>query len=793
MKVGLRESALLAILAAALSGCGGGGGGSGSTPTSSGWTSSSVPQVSFQAVTVHSPPVVSFSVKDASGNAIKGLKTYQTGYDGHCGSSKNNYTSNLSVAIAKYVNGSWQNLISLERSSNNPYNAIEGTTDPIHGTTAAGVGTLSQDASTGVYTYTFGTDVTNPAYSTDTANTAGTIMTNGQVAVLDGQTVHRIALQLCYVDPGSGATVKVNPYIDFTLDANGTGVPFKNAQNTLKPAVQVVDRASCNECHVNFAWHGGNRVDPQFCVMCHNPGSTDYATGNPIDFRLMIHKFHMGKLLTHAYTVQSDSANAIIYPQDQRNCVKCHTGTTSSDPNVAVVTAQGDNWQSKAGKNACWACHDDYKDAGSNWQTAHSQFATLGIFLPSVTDPDDTPDYTCQGCHNPTGAGTIPSIAKSHQIPEWVLSENYRFNIWNISKNGDNSLTVEYSVSNPKTGTDYDLTSDTTKFGDLSILFGWNTTDYSNDGGPGRGQPFSIEAATDASVQRVGTSNHFTLNSGVMPAAATGTVAVAFQGRINDSSGLRVPVPNLVKYYAMNGGTILPRRQVVSADKCNACHGRFLGFTSLTSFKPGLGAHGAKRNDTQVCVICHNGNNLQDGTVVSGGVVTQYAESADFKQMIHKMHEAVGNDYPAWPYQQVTTTQGATINAGLRYCNVCHVDKSYVVGSSVLGTSLALDVDTSVDSTNATITDTNSLDNPVITPKASACYSCHSSDEAMTHMIQEGGAAFSTVVTQPDGTVTGSVTQGAVMNGTAGLETCDACHDTGAFEPVDVVHLGTAN
>ncbi len=277
-------------------------------------------------------------------------------------------------------------------------------------------------------------------------------------------------------------------------------------------------------------------------------------------------------------------------------------------------------------------------------------------------------------------------------------------------------------------------------------------------------------------MQRVGTSNHFRLNSGVLPGAASGTVAVAFQRRINDS-GLRIPVPNVVKYIAMSGN-VLERRQVVSAEKCNVCHGRFLGYSSLSSFKPGLGAHGANRNDPQVCVICHNGNNLQNGTVVSGGVVTHYADSADFKQMIHKMHEAQDDNYPVWPYEQVTTGLGSQITAGLRYCNLCHVDSSFVNSKSVLGTSLALDVDTSVDSTDATVIDTDALDNAVISPKASACYSCHSSDQAKSHMILTGGAAF------------GSVTQGALATGTAVLEKCDGCHLQGAMAPVDVLNLG---
>ena len=140
--------------------------------------------------------------------------------------------------------------------------------------------------------------------------------------------------------------------------------------------------------------------------MCHNPGSTDFATGNPIDFKLMVHKFHMGKRLKHDYTVQSDQRQcdplsagpAQLRQVPQRYCQR--------DPNVATRTPQGDNWKSKASKNACWACHDDYKDAGSAWQTAHAPFASLSLFFPSVSNPDNTPDSVCQSCHNDQGQGT---------------------------------------------------------------------------------------------------------------------------------------------------------------------------------------------------------------------------------------------------------------------------------------------------------------------------------------------------------------------------------------------------
>jgi OmcA/MtrC family decaheme c-type cytochrome len=394
-------------------------------------------------------------------------------------------------------------------------------------------------------------------------------------------------------------------------------------------------------------------------------------------------------------------------------------------------------------------------------------------------------------------------------------------------------VTVEYSVSNPKTGADYDImdpqyrytivnaagttTTRTFRFGNINMLFGWNTLDYANDGAIGRawnssctvaptasptcdsttglpkastagpitrGQPVSINIVFDPSVQRVGTSNRFKLTSTALPSSAVGTLGVAFQGRINEkkdaNTSWSVPVKNVVKYLALTGNQI-ERRQVVSAEKCNACHGRNLAFTNITSFNPGLGGHGGSRTDPEVCVICHNGNNPLPGTFVVAGKVTQYAESADFKRMIHMMHAEQEENYPVWPKTLLTTGNMAGKYAGLKNCDVCHVNGSYKQNQSVLATSVTFAVDLSKDATSgngATVTDTNAADNTVITPKASACSSCHDSAAARTHMSVTGGAAF------------GTVTQGEFLTGTKVLETCDGCHLPGAMLPVDMVHVG---
>ncbi len=779
-------AALVAMVMATLAGCGGGGGGD-ATPITEAATGGTI-----TGILVDGKPVVTFVVKDAAGKPVTGLKLFDAASSTACG------TSNVSLAIAKFDGANWQSLISWQRYATDApglLSVIEGTTDPIPSATITNPATALTDPATrvvgileeanGVYTYHFAIDVTTPLLIADAIDglnvTPGKVANNGKLAVKDGKTLHRVALQLCFVDPVSKTTVKVNPFLDFTLGADDKGIPFKDSEGVPIAAWKVVDRESCNECHVDFAQHTGNRVDPQYCVMCHNPGSSDFETGNPIDFKLMVHKFHMGKRLTQDYAVRSSIARmdlgggviaGVLYPQDQRNCIKCHDGS----PTAVHRTTQGDNWKTLSSKNACWACHDDYKMPGSDWRIAHAPYAVR--FSPSVSDPDDTPDSVCQTCHNNAGTGVAPTNAKAHEITEWVLSQNYQLNLWGISRNADNSLTVEYSVSNPNTAVDYDLQGTlASRFGSLSLLFGWNTTDYANDGGPGRGQPVSVSATTDASVQRVGTSNRFTLTSPALPTDANGSVAVAFQGRV-DEAGLTVPVPNAVRYFAMSGN-VVERRQVVSDEKCNACHGRFIGYASLTTFLPGLGAHDATSNDPQVCVICHNGNNPLAGTIVSGGVVTQYAESADFKRMIHRAHAGQGGNYPVWPKTKLTTAMNTEIYAGLQNCNICHVNDSYQVNGSLLGTSVTFDVDTSTDSTNATVTDTDASDNLVISPKASTCSSCHDSAEAKSHMLDNGG-------------VFGTVTQGDLAAGKV-FEECDACHLPGAMAPVDSVHLSPPN
>ena len=292
-------------------------------------------------VTIASPPVVNFTVIDSAGKFVPGLKlVVEAGKaDAACSTSATATTGHVTFAMAKLTQptdnspSTWQSLISRQRYAADDltaryatsdtaklypptyrYAVVEGTTDPKPTATVTNpdtavadpstriVGILEENTTGGYYTYRFATDVVTPLLLadavTDKNGALGKIANNGNVVVKDGTTIYRVGAQLCYTDPSSKAAVVVNPILDFTVGADGVAVPVKAADGkTITDAKKVVDKASCNECHSTLKVHG-TRVDPNYCVICHNPGSTDYNTNNSIDLKYMIHKFHAGKDLT---------------------------------------------------------------------------------------------------------------------------------------------------------------------------------------------------------------------------------------------------------------------------------------------------------------------------------------------------------------------------------------------------------------------------------------------------------------------------------------------------------------
>ena len=313
MNISLIRWGTATLVALAMAGCGGGGGDSSVAPPpgtsvaaalaaaaavpandtaiNSSASFTVVQDAGVPAVTVNSPPKINFAVF-SDGKVKSDLAI-----------------ANVSFALAKLIPGTggnpdqWVNYVyRTESTAKAPNNvgsgpagapvlatAVQATTDgkmTAAELTAAGLSAQLVYNPDGYYTYIFRADIKNPAWKAPDGST----FTNG--VAFEPSRTHRIVIQLSYKN-AAGETILVNPYFDFTLDAAGKSVSVTDPAKTRKMA----DVSSCNGCHEKLALHGGGRVDTQYCVMCHNPGTTDANSGNNLNMATMVHKIHAGRLL----------------------------------------------------------------------------------------------------------------------------------------------------------------------------------------------------------------------------------------------------------------------------------------------------------------------------------------------------------------------------------------------------------------------------------------------------------------------------------------------------------------
>jgi OmcA/MtrC family decaheme c-type cytochrome len=536
--------------------------------------------------------------------------------------------------------------------------AMQATTDPKQTDPALAAAQLVYNPD-GYYTYTFKTNIKDPA------------QTNG-VPFEAGRT-HRVAIQLAYTD-AAGVVVRVNPNFDFTFDAAGNSVPVANAAQTRK----MVDVATCNTCHEKLALHGGGRVDTQYCVMCHNPSTADANSGNVVTFMTMVHKIHAGKRLKAAldagkggedYTIWGFNNTKVSFadvgfPQDLRNCTTCHSGANPATP-------QGDNWKSRPSREACLTCHA--AGPGSDWYTVH-------FVLNSNRDPNATatqlPDSACAGCHTPS---SNISPERVHFNQAQTNAALYKMNIESaVYDPAARVVNVKYFLANPMngnaaynlvtpdcTGTGATVTcANTAKFGNLRLYFAYENmvgqplgvTELSslNNGGS-TANVFAYKGTNDG-------SNHYTAQIPV-PADVPGISVAQGSGRVMTIG--QVKEPQLVAQAATDPrpvvspqvllnvgvqhtsmdialtGTLVPRRQVVATEKCNVCHG-MLGTASGSNTLPNA-FHGGARNTVEACVVCHDPNKVI-ATVMTNGLALN--ESYQFKRLIHGIHAGSKRTYP---------------------------------------------------------------------------------------------------------------------------------------------------
>ena len=178
-----------------------------------------------------------------------------------------------------------------------------------------------------------------------------------------------------------------------------------NASYTFQPSTgattgifmrEIVETATCDNCHTFLNAHGGARVEVQYCVMCHTPANTDPYSGNTLDMKQMVHKIHTGNTLPSiqtatvpnttptlgqgywivGYMESLSNFNTVLYPQDTRNCTTCHA------QNIPAAT-QATNYYMVPTAEACGACHDNVNFAtGANHSTAHRRQRLAVHHLP---------------------------------------------------------------------------------------------------------------------------------------------------------------------------------------------------------------------------------------------------------------------------------------------------------------------------------------------------------------------------------------------------------------------------
>ena len=170
-------------------------------------------------------------------------------------------------------------------------------------------------------------------------------------------------------------------------------VSYFAESGTVTPRRTIIETPRCNACHQQLMAHGNGRINPEYCVLCHNPSGVDnrpLANGGPqsVEFQYLIHRIHMGSSLPSVQAggrwavwgsaTSSSDFSTVQFPQSAGNCTACHASGTNEAPRARV----------------CTSCHDDPSTI------AHAQLNTTSGGIEA-----------CNTCHGP---GRVYSVDAMH-------------------------------------------------------------------------------------------------------------------------------------------------------------------------------------------------------------------------------------------------------------------------------------------------------------------------------------------------------------------------------------------
>ena len=574
----------------------------------------------------------------------------------------------------------------------------------------------------------------------------------------DSNLTHRVAGQI-----GSGGA-PIDPQ-NMVLDFVPTGKSVSNTRN-----IAVMD--SCNECHDDLVFHG-RRFKVEYCVQCHNP---DLATGEG-NMSFMTHRIHAAG--SFAVLDNAISYNELTYPQDLKNCRKCHSAGASMG---VTTTSEGDNWQNVPNKAACDGCHGEFEgDTFDNYHTGGPQSDNNG----------------CSACHSASAIEGyhVTDNPSSHNPLLQANQREISYELVDADVVAGQAIITFRILSD---GTPLDVTNLPSEFEDAAgiafrypgLLLAWAQpqdgilapADFNNLGRRGA-QPLSISLGALAPIDATSTIGSLSWDPAGKSNTATINVASSFptvgtmrtvglqgylQQDLDDDGADDVSLHTPSKMVTVTGDDA--RRQIVDNNKCASCHEWFDGHGGNRVFTFGS-------TEQLICTMCHTTNTSSSGRTITTidqrltdsfddweaehGPITHfdrndpltYPEDAqNLKDMIHGIHSegfrtrdfehVRGGRNGYWNWSHVTFPRGAETSN----CQLCHLDDTYelpldpnALPTTVRTTSVDDGDDPDSASVEGAFQGVPNQTDWVNTPMASACGFCHTWDQAVAHMRTMGG------------------------------------------------------
>ena len=504
----------------------------------------------------------------------------------------------------------------------------------------------------------------------------------------------------------------------------------------------IVTTTACNECHGRLgstlggaSFHNGERYETKGCVTCH---TSSLGEEGAAEFTPMIHEIHTAQLIEGL-----EDFSGVTFPQDPRNCAKCHAGP------------DGSNWQTRPSMTACGSCHPDVNFATGEGHVGGVQFNNAN----------------CSFCHSPTDIEvahrTENATEHNPNVPEGLV--NFEYVIEEVTVNQNNVAVVKFHINKDGEPVNLSTIPPPGFSGGPAFLVAYalpqdgvaEMVDY-NQLGRAAGQPASV-ALVDLAGKLTGSPESYTavLTTAPFPEGAT-MRAVALQGYFTQLANPQDPEGEDVARHtasvieAVRGDLV--RRTVVDEAKCLSCH-------------ENLELHGGSRvNNIQVCVVCHNPNLSSSGKTTDATLtppdqkeliaeagydpndsLTWPERSMQLKNLVHGIHSA---DKRTYDFEFVRNRSNGiyynfrevTFPGILSNCETCHLPGTYgpqppagaLVSTEVTTDGLNLS-QADIVAARATVPNPTDLVN---SETAGSCYLCHDSDPAVAHMGQNGGVIF---------------------------------------------------